>query len=814
MLGSAALGPIKDPLADALGAFRLLFNLIHKNDPVSIDDSIEIDRLEQDKLRDSAIILLLALDTLAPADTLKAHLETLRSSITSDSSVDCFKLLFSAALADKPDSTLIWDLVSQAAANIITPTRPTAIPSRLTAARSLSGLDDTPVGKSTSSLQSSEQIWRLLQERVFEEIQDCTYRDGEGFFKKYFEGRDWTDRAQKVYESVKQEHSNGEWVKLRGSPDEKQVKSWLFQLSDNFLSNEIRRYYTVSMPKELTGGEAARQIDLLVKRKCESDIEHNWKDIQVIGGLRQSSKVGVKGPLLQLARYARDVFSCQPTRRFLHAFTICGRKMEAWVFDRSGPYSAGSFDIHKHPERFICVLAGYIMMSDDELGLDTFIHRENGSCFININWDGIGMKRSQLKQEPLTYQRSIVSRGTCCYLVRDPDSDPKASDNWDYVAKFSWPPKERRPEADFLRLANERGVQGVARLVGHHSITSIGDMRSGMTFTRPYRYGGAISTASSLDLSSGNSRKRQSEDDSANQRPKRLRSNDQQLGLSRNKTTWPAEKTSGSGLLFPSNGPYSDREFRCLVTYPAGRPIYTHRVRSTEEAAADEYSKEILDLLTALRDAIKAHKSLYEVGRILHRDISENNIIITDPEKTGFSGMLIDLDLAKELGTGRSGAHRRTGTMQFMAIGVLQGASHTYRHDLESFFYVLVWCCIRHGWKLVKRESEWGYEESLLNGWYSGSFMTMAGFKRGYGDRSAFELILSEFPEEFDRLKPLCRDLRSILFPRYNESLYIGTPKDLNVLYGPIVDAFDKAIDEELRRDGDRVKGKERSEGR
>lgn len=47
--------------------------------------------------------------------------------------------------------------------------------------------------------------------------------------------------------------------------------------------------------------------------------------------------------------------------------------MELWVFDRSGPYSSGEFDIHKEPYKFICAIAGYLMMNNDELGLDTFI---------------------------------------------------------------------------------------------------------------------------------------------------------------------------------------------------------------------------------------------------------------------------------------------------------------------------------------------------------------------------------------------------------------------------------------------------------
>lgn len=47
-----------------------------------------------------------------------------------------------------------------------------------------------------------------------------------------------------------------------------------------------------------------------------------------------------------------------------------------------------------------------------------------------------------------------------------------------------------------------------------------------------------------------------------------------------------------------------------------------------------------------------------------------------------------------------------TGTLEYMAIEILEGAvrketagiDHTYRHDLESFFYVFLALCIRHGW--------------------------------------------------------------------------------------------------------------------
>jgi serine/threonine protein kinase len=98
----------------------------------------------------------------------------------------------------------------------------------------------------------------------------------------------------------------------------------------------------------------------------------------------------------------------------------------------------------------------------------------------------------------------------------------------------------------------------------------------------------------------------------------------------------------------------------------------------------------VRELLETFRDAIRGHKSLLEDGRIHHGDISENNAIITGAATEGDSkGMLIDPDLAKELNSLPSGASHRTGTMQFMAIEVLQGKGHAYRHDLESFLYVL-----------------------------------------------------------------------------------------------------------------------------
>lgn len=73
--------------------------------------------------------------------------------------------------------------------------------------------------------------------------------------------------------------------------------------------------------------------------------------------------------------------------------------------------------------------------------------------------------------------------------------------------------------------------------------------------------------------------------------------------------------------------------------------------------------------------------------KILHRDISIGNIMLTMAEDDGF---LIDLDLAIKIDReNASGAPSKTGTKVFMAIGELYGEDHNFMHDLESFFWVL-----------------------------------------------------------------------------------------------------------------------------
>ena len=47
-----------------------------------------------------------------------------------------------------------------------------------------------------------------------------------------------------------------------------------------------------------------------------------------------------------------------------------------------------------------------------------------------------------------------------------------------------------------------------------------------------------------------------------------------------------------------------------------------------------------------------------------------------------------------------------TGTVEVMAIDVLRAVEHTYRNDLESSFYVLLWIRARRAWERDKRKDQ------------------------------------------------------------------------------------------------------------
>ncbi|OBZ70661.1 hypothetical protein A0H81_09119 [Grifola frondosa] len=157
---------------------------------------------------------------------------------------------------------------------------------------------------------------------------------------------------------------------------------------------------------------------------------------------------------------------------------------------------------------------------------------------------------------------------------------------------------------------------------------------------------------------------------------------------------------------------------RTVSWFATGDPDWRLRERSHMRFVMDTVGKSLdkfertRELVEAMRDAIKGHRLALEAG-VLHRDVSVGNVMIALDRP--FEGFIHDFDYssfvtedpsnAEELSdkpsdTGEKAELKdKTGTFHFMAIGILQSQGdviHQVHHDLESFYWVLIWIVLRH----------------------------------------------------------------------------------------------------------------------
>ncbi|KAF8954465.1 hypothetical protein BDZ97DRAFT_1865083 [Flammula alnicola] len=159
-------------------------------------------------------------------------------------------------------------------------------------------------------------------------------------------------------------------------------------------------------------------------------------------------------------------------------------------------------------------------------------------------------------------------------------------------------------------------------------------------------------------------------------------------------------------------------------------------------------ARDVEEFKRVFLDCVECHYHVFTSGRVIHRDISQNNLMIWRPGQTDkipvensvtqndhesvggrdtedmepdddskdissasppieeqeTIGVLNDLDLGMEVNDKGepplSANHHRTGTFPFMARDLLQQEleipHHLYRHDLESFFYILIWAATHY----------------------------------------------------------------------------------------------------------------------
>ncbi|KFY94080.1 hypothetical protein V500_03420 [Pseudogymnoascus sp. VKM F-4518 (FW-2643)] len=584
-------------------------------------------------------------------------------------------------------------------------------------------------------------------ESIVDDIDGSIHPNVAGFYDKFFGGKSWTSDSQKVVSSVDLDD-----FKTRSSKIESPIALCLLLQEVLRLNGRDVVYCPVqTLPDE----PPPRQSGGIALFSAIKELEPR---AEVVGVFRPGEASDYKDGLFELCGHARAVFSRRPDRLFVHGFYIFGNIMECWMFDRSGIYGCEPFDITEHPERFLTIMAGYASMSDQEWGRSNFIKKDSVGIYVCVEDDKKMLGKKMYLETPPFFIRdeeTIVRGSLLCHRGRESSAAP-----WNFVVKYKWKPPWHEPEAEHLKKVRDRNVWGVVQFHSYEVIDKTEDLRSGLIFGPPQQFKDEETveqTAESKEMSAA------------------------AIGAKALLETFEEDRPN-----LPKSPGYRITVFSCLIISPPGTSIF-------------EYAN-LHQLLEVFRDAIKAHRSLYQDGGILHRDIAASNIIIPPPTTSEGSpkGMLIDLDTAWDTGRGPTPQGSMVGTSPFMAIGALeayvQNNPRTYRHDLESFFYVFLFIAI------CPREEDGSKAEALpetsrLLQWRQDKRKQVR--KTADMGKEGFNAILEEFSPEFEGLKKLARTLRGILFPLKDGKIWTWTdisPEGTDKLYDDMIGAFKDAL--------------------
>lgn len=670
----------------------------------------------------------------------------------------------------------------------------------------------TPIkGNSGTSLHTTGTHQEVDPE-IRAELRGLTFPNTPGFMDSFFSR--FQSTAAEIQPMFEQTRSGECWTDFPSPPRPQAVEAWYLKFASQVLATTgANRRYAASPSRALNGHSSFRKPDLILLNSSVSDnttSEVDWSEVLVVGELKQGNDKALEvDTMVQLAGYMRVIFATQHTRRFIHSFTICGDFMRCWLFHRGGAMGSDEFNINKDPHQFLTVVLGYAAMSYVELGFDpTLASAQNGIL--------IGEMSDMIKIGPVPFftPPAIASRGTKCWnatLVNDSSVR--------YVLKDSWRSIHHGSEGEMLAKARARNVIGLVELIAYEDVMIDGKLddlfsnvmkglqvRKAINTTQPDRTGERAKAVTNARTQSPMSKRksihsiqvqrsidrdedppmtppisghREADLCAETQSQANTVSETQRSNLSAK--TQVSSRTgkrhhSSVGIDQPATSSTRKRAktssaHTSTLHFRASNRIHT-RILTRKGRNITMFTSSV-ELLLAFSGAICGHRSLYQKG-ILHRDISINNIMITFPDETRsdrLTGFLIDLDLAIETANiVASGAPHWTGTMQYMAIGALNREVHTFRHDIESFFYVFLWICIHYQPGSVNKSRPVRTRKTVLDRW-GDSFEGAAIAKWGdmgrapVGSGQGLERILITFEDWAVELKEMTRGFRDLLFP-------------------------------------------------
>ncbi|VDB83544.1 Bgt-20078 [Blumeria graminis f. sp. tritici] len=572
------------------------------------------------------------------------------------------------------------------------------------------------------------------------------------FWDRFFEGKAWSDQTKRIWESYENYKNDSNPKNIPLNLAEQGIWDWIASLNNLFLSqlsefpslpsgqfptlirkeNDLPLRGKIALSSNIGGfffGEHRGQIDFLITSIGRDSNLPIWNKMRVVAVLSgKPLRYRRRSRFLNMASYVRQIFNQQPVRRFVHGFYVFKKAIEFWLIDRTGAYSSGIISIENSEQALVRAICSYLLMSDEEVGLDTTIHRVDKRYMITIDNEESGQTREiEINPKPIIRPEKLTSCGTTCYR----------SVGEKFLVKYSWHRVHGKSEIDLLKEALQ--VRGVINLVASEIIHKRSDVWEDLSAFIPE----SMRTLEYEKPSEGSER----------------------------------EETDGYRAL-------DEYEMTRAVLSPYGRPL--------------DSCTSVLQFLIVMRDALMGHRGLYN-KKIIHSDISEDNIIIVAPTADDRSrGMLIDLDLSiSDHDTCKTSTRKYpVGTSKFIAleqvmieIGNISERDYnfnsSYLYDLESFFYVF-----------LKGFVEYGRDPDLplhnLDSWQTGYLYDILRKKLEDIESNYENFINTKLSSSFVDVKNLALELRKIMFG--NTTYCYKYPRDSNLIYKEMIKAFNKAI--------------------
>ncbi|EPS96876.1 hypothetical protein FOMPIDRAFT_1025203 [Fomitopsis schrenkii] len=500
--------------------------------------------------------------------------------------------------------------------------------------------------------------------------------------------------------------------------------------------------------------------------------------------------------LLQLLKYMRMIFHEAVDRSFVLGIVVAHASVSVYVADRTGVLGSRIFNIHEDPRDFIRVVVGICTMSPAQLGWDTsmtvlkekerytraFLRgwkpklsyqiplnttKEDHYWVVDMPKPKEGAEYGVMEEEAterfvlfraLNLQRGQVIRGRATRIWKAWLFDELVLSPHErkvFILKDSWRDDDRRLEGEFYERIGR--VPGVAAM---------------------YSYG-VVEVDGEADTVASRSRRGLS----IHAKPRAINELQRELRAQMIPTSTP-DKSWGSTpdyTIFADILPFMNVTAR------------TPRGKTHSRLVLETYGWPLkmalspLEIVQAMQDVVAGHQAALEQG-VVHRDLSEGNVLITGSKEVGKRAVIIDFDYAKMLEDATLAQDLISGTRPFISGEILGKTMyfkvydvdddgekkkpilvvipvHRFHHDLESVFWILFWMCLCRSGPAVRRAELFdrpeGDDVGCL-GTYIRLFTAIDDDQLAYNKGQIIKYRM-EFEEAVTAVSAWCRPLKSLL---------------------------------------------------